>query len=317
MSYRIAYLVLVYDDPVLFARLARSIESPSSALFVHVDGKSDLSAFKALVPPSDKVFYLEGANRRTVYWGGYSQVAATLNLMRRAMVVKPGFDRLVLLTNADYPIKSLDHIESAFQSDTEFMRVDRGIQLRSADPQSKFLRFHLLDNRLLNPKGLGFSKLGRRITRLVAKIPRSFGDDAVFFHGSQWWALTRKCVDHVLTELDRHPSKYRPFRNMLVPGEILFHSIVKASPFAAKMSQDFTRPDAPPAANEHGAHYIDWSGPHSSSPRWLDETDEQKLVRSPALFGRKFSSQDSARLLDRLDELHRTWAPRRPVKRRS
>lgn len=305
MSYRIAYMLLVYDDPVMFARLAKSIQSPNSLLFVHVDGKSDLSAFKALVPTSDKVLYLEGADRRTVYWGGYSQVAATLNLMRRAMAVKPSFDRLVLLTNADYPIKPLDHIERAFQSDVEFMRIDKPITIRSGHAQSKFLQFHLLDNPLLNPKGLGFSNLGRRITRLVAKIPRSFGDDAVFFHGSQWWALTRKCVDHVLAELDRHPSKYRPFRNMLVPGEILFHSIVKASPFAANLSHDFTSPDAPPAANEHGAHYIDWSGPHSSSPRWLDETDEQKLVRSPALFGRKFSSRHSARLLDKLDQLHR------------
>ena len=37
MSYRIAYMLLLYDDPVMFAQLAIAIESTNSALFVHVD----------------------------------------------------------------------------------------------------------------------------------------------------------------------------------------------------------------------------------------------------------------------------------------
>lgn len=305
MNHRIAYMVLVYDDPILFARLAKAIESSHASLFVHVDRKSDLSAFKSLVPPSNNILYLEGRDRRRVYWGGYSQVTATLNLMRRAMAVKPDFDRFVLLTNADYPIKPIQQIERALRSDTEFIRIDRHLQLHREGSHTKFLRFHLFDNKLLNPKGFGSTGLGRRINRWIARIPRSFNDKAIFFHGSQWWALTRDCVDHVLLELNQHSRKYRPFCHMLVPGEILFHSIVKQSPFASKVIHDFTTERAPAPGNEHGAHYTDWTGPHTSSPRWLDESDEAKLVGSSALFGRKFSSAISSRLLDRLDQLHR------------
>jgi hypothetical protein len=306
MSYRIAYMALVYDDPVLFARLAKAIESPCSVLFVHVDRKADLRAFKQLAPPSDKVIYLEGRDRHRVYWGGYSQVAATLSLMRRAVDVEPEFDRFVLLSNADYPIKPIEQIERALQSKTEFMRIDRRLQLGVEGSHTKFLHFHLLDNFILNPKGLGYTRAGLRLTRWIAKIPRRFDPTLIFYHAAaQWWALTRGCVEHILCELDRHPHKYSPFRRMLVPGEILFHTIVKASPFASKVIHDFTVRDPRSAGNEFGPHYQDWTGPHSSSPRWLDESDEPKLRRSSSLFARKLSSRHSSILLDRLDQLHR------------
>ena len=68
-------------------------------------------------------------------------------------------------------------------------------------------------------------------------------------------------------------------------------SIVKNSPFSAKITHDFETArhlDAFFALNEHGCHYVDWTSEGVLLPKVLDEADLDRLLNSQAHFARKF-----------------------------
>jgi len=63
--------------------------------------------------------------RDEVWWGDYSQVEATLMLLRTALEDPQHFDRFVLLSGADYPLRSTAAVERFFEShpQNEFVNV--------------------------------------------------------------------------------------------------------------------------------------------------------------------------------------------------
>jgi len=105
--------------------------------------------------------------------------------------------------------------------------------------------------------------------------------------------------------LSAHAEYEAFFRQALCPDEIFFHSIVKDSPFASRITHDFeTAADAEEfsLSNEHGCHYIDWNAKGEDRlPKVLDLADLDRLQTSEALFARKFQQERSAALVSRLD----------------
>ena len=73
------FLLLVHADPQQAKRLLRRL-APVGRCVVHVDAKSDVSAFRIDDP---RVSYV--SDRVDVRWGAISQVEATLKLMRTAL----------------------------------------------------------------------------------------------------------------------------------------------------------------------------------------------------------------------------------------
>jgi len=283
-----AILILAHDQPVHLARLVNRLTCDWARVFIHIDARTDVAAFKALVPARKNTVFLEGSQRIAVNWGGFSVVQATLNLLRRSLA-ETEFDRFCLLSGSDFPVKPLDHIRSALDCDTEYIRIDR--QLGPADANShtgNVHRYHFMDSALLKNRAW------------LQKLPRRPWRGITLYQGSQWWSLTGACVRHVMEFLER-TSDYSAFhRHVRCPDEIFFHSIVKASPFAARISHDFETthdPDGYCALNEHGCHYIDWNAPGVPLPKVLVDTDSAAVLRSSALFARKFRNGFSDALL--------------------
>jgi len=65
---RVAYLVLCHTDPPQLKRLTNALDHRAD-FFIHVDLKSDISAFMALSLPNTARFIEE---RERVSWGGFS-----------------------------------------------------------------------------------------------------------------------------------------------------------------------------------------------------------------------------------------------------
>jgi hypothetical protein len=55
--------------------------------------------------------------------------------------------------------------------------------------------------------------------------------------------------------------------------------------------------------NEHGCHYTDWNSQGVVLPKVLDVSDTELLIRSTALFARKFEENKSTALLNQLEEI--------------
>lgn len=288
-----AILILAHDQPDHLARLVKHLQCDWARIFIHIDKKADGAAFKRLIPAQKNTVILEDPHRVAVTWGGFSVVRATLSLLRQSLACGEQFDRFCLLSGSDFPVKPLDFIRSALASDTEYIRIDRRLGPSDANSHTgNVRRYHFMDSGFLG-------KLSR-----LQKIPRKPYRKITLYQGSQWWSLTAGCVRHIMEFLKQNKDYSAFHRHVRCSDEVFFHSIVKASPFAARVSHDFEKardPDSYRALNEHGSHYIDWNAPGVPLPKILDDTDTARILNSSALFARKFRNNISSTLLQTIE----------------
>jgi hypothetical protein len=298
-----AFLIMAHHQPRHLARLVHALDCSWARSFVHIDRKVDVRPFHIALSRSSTVQLLDQRLRTKVHWGGFSQVQAALNLLHGATDSGVNFTRYVLLTGSDYPIKPLVEFPGRLAGDVEFIAVDRLVPTggRSDEfPARNLNRFHFPDRPWLNPVTAPSMRLLSIADRWLAAIPRRMYSRFPLYHGSAYWALTGSCVRYILRFLQDNPDYSRYFRSTLSPDEVFFQSVVKHSPFAARISHDRTVTQSPPGRNR-GIHYIDWSESTATSPRTLQLEDFPALLDSNALLARKFSEERSAPLLDRLD----------------
>ena len=79
----IVYLIVAHSNPDMLGRLINALDSKRAHFFIHIDKKTDISEFLPFIPIKQNVHLSE--NRIKVFWGGYSQVQATLNIMEEAI----------------------------------------------------------------------------------------------------------------------------------------------------------------------------------------------------------------------------------------
>ncbi|MGC0363543.1 hypothetical protein ABH922_001527 [Rhodococcus sp. 27YEA15] len=283
MNDRAAVLIVAHQHPELVRDLVRSLDHEAIDVYLHIDAATSLLPFEQALRESRSITFLRGSDRVTVRWGGLSIVRAVQSLVRTARASGRDYHRFVLLSGSDILIKPLDDIFDAWSSTTEFLRIDR--KLTGPDAQ----RPHFVDRRHFQDSNFPLRH------RISGRIPRSVDSTIDLYHGSTWWALTEPATAYVTTFLDNHPRWVRFHRHTLCADEIVFHSVLKASPFAAAISQDRTVDSVDENVHEniHGMHFIDWADPTAVSPKLLGTSDIDRLSSSAAYFARKVDPASS------------------------
>ena len=297
---RLAFLILAHTDPVHVGRLCRRL-LPFGAVFVHVDGKRDLRPFLDAAP-REATFLRE---RIRVTWGGYSIVRSTLALIEAGLQGPTEARRFVLLSGQDYPIRPLEELVELFERDParEYVRAFRMVD--SDHHRRQVLNYrHLNDVLPFAPRGpLGkgvfqINRVVRRIDRETGKrLVRRYPFPLVPAYGSQWWALTREALEHILDFVRRNPGYVRFYRNTFAPDEHFFHTLVHGSPQAGETDgiEPYRGQHVPEMAN---LHLID---PALAKVYALE--DLPAIEASGRYFVRKATTERSTPLLDRLDAL--------------
>jgi hypothetical protein len=288
-----AYLIVAHHQPNHLARLIRTLDTSKCAFFVHIDAKVDDTIFKDAVGKRANVVF--SRRRWKVNWGGFSQVEATMTLLSEAMDSSVAFQRFCLLSGSDFPIKTNGQILSEFDSDKEFMRIDRKLLPLEDNVHCRNVGYYwFLDSSF------------RRLEKLSGRLKRQPYRQIDLYHGSNWWALTRNCIEYVLRFLSS-TSRYRSFfKYTRCADEVFFHSIVKHSPFAPRIIHDFETPsnrEKYSSTNEHGCHYIDWGAKIAKLPKILELEDLDKLLSCKSLFARKFDENKSAKLIAKIESM--------------
>jgi hypothetical protein len=307
----IAYLILAHDNPRHLSRLLSALASPTSAFFVHIDKKSTVEFGHALA--AESVTF--SSERFAVHWGDFSMVEATLSLMNQALSDRRRFDRLVLLSGVDYPVRSPAYIESFLQrhGDVEFISMVRMPSLAADKPLRRLTSFHPSpDETLLR----SFTRRALRKLRLTPR-ERDFGKvlgDLVPYAGWQWWALTRGACEHIQRFCAANPRIVSFFRGTQIPDEMLFQTIIANSPYQTKVRRNLT--------------FADWTAGRRS-PALLAREDVQRLASTTGfgpddvygdgeiLFARKFSdqTQDAVDALELLVQDREVQTPTSPARR--
>jgi hypothetical protein len=283
-----AFLVLAHRAPGLCRRLLEKL-SRFGDVFLHVDLKSQASAFSLPAAEAPPGMLRLATRRHHVRWGSFAMVQATLDLLEDARAVRD-YDRYTLISGDSYPIKGADRIREFLASphdhisagdasrDERRVRIERIYVPDTLIGQIK-APFH---ERFLLPEDM----------EQLAEAARLFEQRAAFvertgYHiGSQWWSLTGRSVGSLLRYVSETPDFTRNFRFSSIPDEAFFQTAFMAS------VENASRRLPGPVHSKWDSHPRPYEFGRPSDMALLDKAKE--------MFARKFA-EDSDALLDALD----------------
>lgn len=291
----IAYLIIAYNNPQHFPRLIKALNSPRCAFFVHIDQKYDITPYKAV--SLDNVFF--SRKRVPVYWGHFSTVEAILIVLREALACPEEFQRFVLLSGSDYPLRSAESIERFFESHphTEYMNLVPMPSKSMGKPITRLSYYR--PGPLTHPWILFTAKALMKLHLWPKRNYKKILGDMKPYGGSMFWALTREAAQYVTDFLDRRPDFLRFYRHTYCPDEMMLQTILANSVFRPRIQRNLT--------------YADWSA-RKRSPEWISRKhleffktttrfpEDDPYGPGEMLFARKFS-EDAQALVDALNHI--------------
>ncbi|MGE5658573.1 MAG: beta-1,6-N-acetylglucosaminyltransferase [Actinomycetota bacterium] len=278
---KIAYLILAHKYPQQLFRLLQGLQTQQTSFFIHIDRKVENSTYYQIVEQLRGIENVHFLKRYPCFWGHFNLVKATLEGIRYIINLGVDFDYAVLLSGQDYLIKPTTYIE-------EFFTKHKGNQ---------FLEFFPIHapNKWTNNRDYyqAFKRICHWHFRFRSKhfylpIQRNFPKGFEPYGGSQWWCLSRECLEYINTIVHQKSWPIDYFKYVLIPDEIFFQTLILNSPFKEQVINDDLR-------------YTDWENPNPNVPATLVKTDFEKLAKSPKLFARKFDMNRDAEIFDLLD----------------
>ena len=280
---KVAFLMQCHKNPEQINLLLEALNHPMVDVFVHVDKKSQ--AIKDKITQRAGVYILPEQQCVDVQWAQYSQVEATLQLLRAA-VNRGGYSHYWLISGQDYPLRPMDNILDFLEANQEA----NFIECSQIKPFNK-------RNDVYFPN----SVIGRKLWQKVLKNLWSYGtggwnktfpifkrkapDDFKYWFGSQWWCLNSTTAQWIIDYLNEHTEYEKFFEHSLCSDECFFQTLVMNSPFA-----NTTKPYL---------HYIKWEK-GKSSPRTLTTIDYEELKKTEKIIARKFDIDVDTEIIERL-----------------
>lgn len=289
---KIAYLMQVHNNPLLLKRAVDALSSDGSGFFIHVDAKSDIHRFSGI--SGENVTFIEP--RIPVYWGEFSIVRATMNLMMRALECSQGYDYFVFLQGSDYPLQSSAYIQRFFAENrgSEFLSLLRMPATGYSLSRLEAFRYPSTKPLLrLATRALGKIGLSRRNYRKHLVGLQAYGGDAS-------WALSRNACEYVIKFVSQNPQVEAFFENTFsAPDEWFYHTILGNSSFLPRCRRALCYRDYVPT--------MDHPALLSEEHVRFFESQERVLLEDEwgsgeVLFARKFSDEN-LHVIDLIDEM--------------
>ncbi len=128
------------------------------------------------------------------------------------------------------------------------------------------------------------------ILSLTHKKKRKMLDGYIPYAGSQWFSITKDCMEYILKQVRENKKLVDFFQHTLISDESFFTTIIVNSSYIENIAQNNCR-------------YIKWpeTGPHLH-PVILTKSDFQSLKNSDKLFARKFDMTVDSEILDLIDK---------------
>ncbi|MDR1169523.1 MAG: glycosyltransferase [Prevotellaceae bacterium] len=271
-----AYLILAHKNPGQLSRLVNALTATGVYFFIHIDKKAEENAFKSLIT-GDNVFFCK--NRKTVNWGGFSMIEATVELIGE-MTAQIGFpDYVHLLSAQDFPLKSNEYIFNYFEH-------NKG---------ANFIEYFTIPCANWTNRGLDRIKYKWNIDeRGFEKTPelrnRELHDslsDIIPYGGSQWWSLTGDAVAEIFDKCNQGSELYEFYRYTYIPDEMLFQTFLMNSKFKDTVKNNNLR-------------QISWNNAVVLPGIWKI-ADFNELNNSFRLFARKFDENEDNLILDKME----------------
>lgn len=285
-----AYIIIAHKNPDQLCRLIKTLTDGLSNFFIHIDKNVSISIFKSLEVFGNDVHFVERVFSK---WSSYGLVQGTLNAMAAIKHSKKDFDRIILLSGQDYPIKSNNYINKYLHE----------------SPHSIFFEYWPLPNYNKWPKDKGgmyrinkyyfglkfyqlfFSKLANLLASFFPLIRRKIPVNMKPFAGSQWWIIDKYTTGYILDFVNKHPV-YTAFHKHTFASDELFFQMILLNSQDEKILNNIK--------NESN-RFIKWKASSVAHPELLTEIDFDDISNSDKLFARKFDQSVDSKILDLID----------------
>jgi len=233
-------------------------------------------------------------------WGNFSLVQATVEALKLMYETADAPDWFVLLSGADYPIKTAKQILDNLTTDSydayiQYEQITYEIYKSDLEPNMLWLKNSY---QRYCTKSLAFNYSKKYLTHLNLEISLEhplltkpflpFSKKLACFSGSQWFCANRKAAQYIIDFHTRKNALTEYYKTLKYTDESYFQTILANAPHL-KLKNDRLR-------------YIDWSA-GGCHPKTLLMEDLPKLLASSAHFARKFDIDIDTNLLDELDRI--------------
>ena len=275
---KLAHLILAHNHPQQLERLVNRLTHPDADIYIHLDKKTDYSAFNQIASVPGVQFV---KNRVSVAWAEYSVVEATISGIKQITDSGVVYSHINLLSGNDYPLRNAEDIQRFYFSNPgkSFIWYDK-IFPGWPDGQAR------IDGYYLGDYGFpGRYALGKLMTKLLPNRKMPGGMEA--YGRAQWWTLTPEAALFCIHYLDTHPTVKRFLMQTWCMDEVVFQTVLCNSPMRDKLVNDNKR-------------YV-LLDPRCS-PVTLTMEHAQQLAASGKFYARKFNAETDSAIFDFLDE---------------
>ena len=226
---RLGVVMLCHADLPIAARMARIWAEGGAVVAIHVDAKAPADEVATM---QADLAVLEGrgavlwAPRHRCEWGTFSLVRATLDAAGLLLAREPGLSHVMTVSGACLPLRPVADLRAflARHPTRDFIESvtaeDVGWTVGGLNEERFTLRFpfSFRRRRWLFDRHVA---LQRRL-RVRRRIPEGI----VPHLGSQWWCLTRRTLQAILTD-PRRPEFDRYFASVWIPDESYFQTLAR------------------------------------------------------------------------------------------
>jgi hypothetical protein len=262
--------------------------------YIHIDKKSRITKDEIEMIPNAKnvVFFSRQFN---VNWGGLNYLNSMLLLSKEA-IKNPDIEYFHTISGQDLPIKSCNKIKSLLVKNRgrEYLEnFEMPVKVRDwgrDGGMDRICYFNFYD--LFNAKTISgkIAIHGLLKAQRILKIKRNIQQDLPkFFGGSIFWTLSYPCLKYVVDYTEKHPYFLQRLKYSFCSEEIYYQTIIMNSAFKENVVNNNLR-------------YIEWNERNGNKPANLDETDYDKIIKSDAIFARKFEYPVSKKLMNKIEE---------------
>ncbi len=285
-----AYIILAHKNPDQLYRLIEKLDDQSSSFFIHIDKKVPLASFKNLTGLGNKIALVDRVNTS---WAGWSLVQATINGLRAVEEANRHFDRIILMSGQDYPIKSNYFINKYF-TNTPYRIFMEHYPLPNYTKWKKSGGMYRINKYFFGMNG--YQRLASKAVNFLANIfpfmRRKVPPDTTIYAGSQWWTIDMNALQYILEFIRKNPAHLSFYKFSFAPDEIFFQTILLNS-----ANEKITGS----ILNNH-KRFMNWNNPSISHPEILLKNDFTAVIKSDALFARKFDVSEDSEILEMIDK---------------
>lgn len=312
-------MIMCHKNPAQVIRLASRFMTNTTNVVIHCDknmSEKDYASIVQFVTSNpEKVFLTD--DRIHCELDRRSLVDATMRMIARAKSVEKvcgkKYNYYMLLSGQDYPIKSVDWIESELKREypTPYIDCTPCDKNNWVYPKFQISKYGLQLSRYTRTLKKGIVRdLFRIIRKIYLAVIRKCGlteykwfcrKRIEVYGGSAWWILPDLAIDYIYDIYQSNsPVVSKILDGTYTPEETFFQILTMLSPVSARVHLNPC--DQVSQSCKTFAYFSDVGKPFKGHPYTITSNMVDRLVKSDFWIARKFDINEDAGVFDLMDE---------------